>query len=189
MERLFLPDEVLLTKTLENGTLVTAQKIIPFRPTPSSVAEHEAAHIVVAGEIDHATIIPSGNALGTTKPKRMTAAAAAAAEALGHDGTSWDMYLVEHVLGADPTQAKMEASMTLATREEERQEIATLLEERRTIGQSDVLEARENVRRRRGGIYPVEITVTPFKGRSRRFVRESHYDQVDLSSDELQDAA
>lgn len=57
------------------------------------------------------------------------------------------------------------------------------------IGQNHVLEARENVRRRYEGIYPVELTVTPLHGRTRRFVRESHHHQLSLSSDELQEAA
>ena len=87
---------------LEDGTTISAQVLEKSKPIPGDVAMHEAAHVVAAGEIVFATIIPSGDASGRTQPKKMTAAAAAAAEALGHSGTSWDMHLTEHILGVDP---------------------------------------------------------------------------------------
>ena len=96
MERLSLASSSFASQTREDGTVVNVRKIELNRPIPGSVAEHEAAHVVAAGNIVSATIIPSGEALGTTQPVKLTAAAAAAAEAMGHDGTGWDMFLTEH---------------------------------------------------------------------------------------------
>jgi hypothetical protein len=159
MERLILASGA-ATKTYEDGTVVSA-KILEFRrPIPSSVAEHEAAHVVAAGEIVRATIIPSGDAQGTTQPVRMTAAAAAAAEAMGHSGTGWDMHLVKYYLETDPSAAKAAARAALSGKHEEMFEVATLLEERKTIGQSDVNEAFQNVSDKRQGTFDVEVEIS-----------------------------
>src|SRR3990167_3000185 len=159
MERLNVAGVACATRTFEDGTTVNARKVEVRRPIPSFVAKHEAAHVVAAGRIVSATIIPSGNASGITRPVKMTAAAAAAPEALGHDGTGWDMYITEHVLGVDPNVAKSAARSALSGREEELHEVATLLQERSTIGQSDVEEARQNVEDRAQGIFPVQIYI------------------------------
>src|SRR3989344_3867669 len=152
MERLDLSRAASVAKTFEGWITVTARKIETAKPIPGSVALHEAAHVVAAGEIVMATIRPTGDALGTTQPVKMTAAAAAAPEALGHDGTGWDMFLTEHVLGVDPGTAKAAARSALAGRHDELHEVAILLEERGTIGQGDVNEARQNVSEKRQGI-------------------------------------
>lgn len=166
MERLNISKPV--AKTYENGVTVQARIIEPLkRPIPGETAEHEAAHVVAAGEIVYATIIPSGNALGATKPVRMTAAAAAAAEAMGHSGTGWDMFLTEHYLGVDPGIAKSAAKAALSGRQEEIEEVASLLEERKTIGQGDVDQARRNVEKRRDGIHPVEVQISSPEGQTK----------------------
>lgn len=159
MERLNLSASTIVTESLKGGTTITARKIEAPRVIPGSVAEHEAAHVVAAGEIVSATIIPKGDALGTTQPVKMTAATAAAAEALGHTGTGWDMFLTEHVLGVDPGTAKAAARSALSGKDEELLEVATLLEERKTISQRDVEEARKNIIKRRQGIFEVEIEI------------------------------
>lgn len=159
VERLSLASNGPASMSYEDGTTVTVRKMEPARPMPGSVAEHEAAHVVAAGEIVNATIIPSGDALGTTTPVRMTAAAAAAAEAMGHSGTGWDMFLTEHYLGVDRHTAKAAARAALSGKQEEMHEVATLLQERGTIGQSDVNEAWKNVDNRRHGIHIVEVQI------------------------------
>lgn len=181
MERLNLSSVSLVTKTLEGGTTITARKIETPRPFPGSVAEHEAAHVVAAGEIVSATIIPSGDTLGTTQPVKMTATAAAAAEALGHSGTGWDMYLTEYVLGVDPGTAKAAARSALSGRDEEIFEVATLLEERKTIGQSDVDEARQNIIERRQGIFAVEVEIGEPGKKIRSFPTKSFRGEVKIS--------
>lgn len=159
MERLNLASAACVTKTLEDGTTITARKIEIQRPKPQGTANHEATHAVAAGEIVYATIIPNGDALGTTQPVKMTAAAAAAPDALGHSGTGWDMFLTEHVLGVDPGTARSAARSALSGRYEEIEEVATLLQERKTIGQRDMEEARQNIKDRTNGIFEAEVEI------------------------------
>lgn len=182
MERLYFSSSASITRTYEDGTTVMVQKLEKPRKIPGSVAEHEAAHVVAAGEIVMATIIPSGGALGTTQPVKMTAAAAAAAaEAMGHKGTGWDMYLTEHVLGVDPGTAKSAARSALSGRGEEMYEVASLLEEKGTIGQSDVVKARQNVSNRRDGIFPVEIKIIAPDGKTSRITTKSFRHEVRIA--------
>lgn len=165
MERLNILSPV--RKTYESGAVVEAKRVdVTKRPEPGKVARHEAAHVIAAGEIVSATIIPSGNARGITQPVKMTAATAAAAEALGYDGTGWDMYLTKHILNTDPNVAKSAARAAMSGKDEEMQEVATLLEERKTIGQKDVEEAVRSVDNRRKGIHPVEVQITSPEGKT-----------------------
>lgn len=159
MERLKIRPSVSARKTLENGTSISVKKIEEIRPLPNKTAEHEAAHVVASGEIVNASIIPSGDALGTTRPVRMTAVAAAAAAALGFEGTGWDQFITEQVLGVDFRTAKAAARSVLSGKEDEMYEIATILQERSTIDQYDVNLARKNVAERRQGIFPVEVVI------------------------------
>src|SRR3990167_6283790 len=165
MERFSVAGAASAIRTFEDGTAVSAHKVEVKRPIPSPVAEHESAHVVAAGKIVSATIIPSGDVLGTTRRVKMTAAAAAAAEALGCSGTGYDMFIAEHVLGVDSGVAKSAARSALSVKGEELYEVATLLQERRTIGQSDVEEARQNVEDRAQGIFPVQIYILPPGGK------------------------
>ena len=181
MERLKFAATANTERTLEDGTIVSARKVEAKRPNPGSVAEHEAAHVVAAGRIVSATILPSGDALGTTQPVKMTAAAAAAPEALGHDGTGWDMYITEHVLGVDPNVAKSAARSALSGRGEELYEVATLLQERSSIGQSDVEEARQNVKDRNQGIFPIRVEILTPDGQRRRVTAKSFRNEINIS--------
>ena len=158
-ERLSLYSSSSATKTLEDGTIITVRKIETPRPKPGDTSRHESYHVVAAGEIVSATIIPSGDALGTTIPVKMTAAAAAAPEAMGHSGTGWDMYLTEHVLGVDPGSAKAAARSALSGRYEEVEEVAIVLEQKGTIYQFDVQRARQNVIDKRNGIFDAEVEI------------------------------
>src|SRR3989344_4934781 len=168
MERLSVAGAASATRTFEDGTIVGARKVEVKRPIPGFVAIHESAHVVAAGKIVSATIIPSGDALGTTQPVKMTAAAAAAAEALGCNGTGHDMFITEHVLVVDPSVAKSAARSALSGKSEEMYEVATLLQERSTIGQADVEEARENVKKRNKGIFPIEVEIITLDGQRRQ---------------------
>lgn len=181
MERLKLGTTESDATKLNDGTTINAYKVGIKRPTPSPVAMHEAAHIVAAGEIVSATIIPSGSTRGKTHPVKMTAAAAAAAEALGHSGTSWDMYLTEYILGVDPGVAKSAARSALSGRSEEMLEVATLLEERRTIGQADVKEARENVKDKNLGIFPIKVEIITRGGERRCVTTQTFHGEVRIA--------
>lgn len=159
MERLNIEKPVQITGA--DGTTVSARRLDGQpRPRPGSVAIHEAAHVVAAGEIVSATIVPSGDAAGATVPVRMTVEAAAAAAAYGCDGTGWDMFLVEHALGADRGSALAAGRAALSGKGDLLTEVATLLEERKTIGQGDVNEAHNNLERESQGKHPVEVVIT-----------------------------
>jgi hypothetical protein len=168
------------TRKFENGFSVSVRKIECPRQIPGSVAKHEAAHVIASRKIISATIIPSGNALGTTVPEKMTPAAAAAADALGYDGTGWDMHLCEHYLRVSPGIARAAAKKELSGQEEEMFEVASILEERKTIGQKEVEEARENVRRKRRGIHVVEVQIFSPQGNVRSFNAESFKGEVSI---------
>ena len=181
MERLSITGVDCAARTFEGGTTVSARKVEIKRPIPGSVAKHESAHVVAAGKIVSATIIPSGDALGTTQPVKMTAQAAAAAEALGCSGTGHDMFIAEHVLGVDPNVAKSAARSALSGKSEEMYEVATLLQERRTIGQSDVEEARQNVKDRNKGIFPVEVEIITPDARRRSIIAKSFHGEISIA--------
>lgn len=184
MERLNVLSPI--RKIYENGTEVEIVRTDASpRIEPGKVAKHEAAHVIAAGEIVFATIIQNGDALGTTQPVKMTAAAAAAAEALGYEGTGMDMFIVEHVLGVDPSTAKSAARSELSGQDEELEEVATLLQERKTIGQDDVEQARENVRKRRKGIHPVVITIVRPNGQRKAYTTESEQEKVWIDEEEI----
>lgn len=180
-ERLSFGASKFASAQFEDGTIFSAQKVETKRPIPLRTAKHEAAHVVASGEIIEATIIPSGDALGTTQPKKMTAAAAAAAEAMGHSGTGHDMMLVKHYLGVSPEVAISAAKSALQGKEEEMKEVATLLEERRTIGQRDVEEARENVKNRAQGIFPIQIEIITADGNKKQIETKSYKGEIKIS--------
>ena len=181
MERLNVTGTSTVIKTLESGTIVRARSGEARRSIPGPVAKHEAAHVVAAGKIVSATIIPSGDALGTTQPVKMTAQAAAAAEALGCSGTGHDMFITEHVLGVGPSVAKSAARSALSGKSEEMYEVATLLQERRTIGQSDVDEARQNVKDRNQGIFPIVVEIIIPDGRTRSITAKSFHGEISIA--------
>lgn len=167
--------------TLKDGTIVNVRKVEGKRKIPGSTAQHEAAHVVAAGEIVHATIIPSGDALGTTQPVRMTAAAAAAADAMGYDGTGWDMFLTEHFLGVDAGTARSAARAALSGKQEEMWEVATILQEQKTIGQPEVRQAWQNVYERRQGIFPIKVEIITPDGKVKALNTKSFRNEVKMS--------
>lgn len=180
MERIKFQESISIK--YENGVRVSARikDSQKGRPSPGSTARHEAAHVVAAGSIEWATIIPSGDAQGATKLKSLTAAAAAAAEAMGYDGTGHDMTLVENYLGTSRSEAISQAKGALSGKEKEMEEVATLLEEKGTIGQSDVDKAMSDVHKRKLGIHPVEIEITKPDGKSDWVVGETFRNEFEL---------
>lgn len=144
---------------------VTRRLTRPITPEPTSL--HEAAHVVVAqadGGIDKATNQPSSTYQGATWPVHMTAASAMAAAALGMDGTGWDEFLTQHILGVNPEGAKSSALSALSGRMDYLQAVAEKLQERGTIGQKDVDEAYKEVDDKKQGIWDVQVQVTDENG-------------------------
>lgn len=181
MERLNLATKGSATTTLEDGTEVDAAIIEESRPTPGPVAEHEAAHVVAAGQIVSATIIASGDALGSTTPVVMTPAAAAAAEAIGSSGTDWDMFLVEEVMGVSRGSAIAAASSALSGQGELRHEVAVTMQELGTIGQSHVERAKQRVKERSLGIFPISLVIISADGQKREVTTKSFRNEVRIS--------
>ena len=89
----------------------------------------------------------------------MTAASAAAAGAMGYGGTGWDRFITEHYLGVDWGSAMKQAKAVLAGREDEIHEVATVLQEERTINQHHVNKAKEKAVNKKQGIFPVRVDV------------------------------
>ena len=89
----------------------------------------------------------------------MTAVSAAAAGAMGYGGTGWDRFITEHYLGVDWGSAMKQAKAVLAGREDEIHEVATILQEERTINQYHVNKAKEKAVNKKQGIFPVRVDV------------------------------
>ncbi len=172
MERFRVIQGGMATKTYENGVSVHVVHELKRRPIAGPVAKHEAAHAL--RKIVSATIIPDGNSLGKTIPYgQISPDAAALPEALGYQGTSWDMHVVEHGLGVSRRSAIAQANALYKGQEEDHAEIAVILQERLTIGQKDVDEARYNVRKRRRGIFPVQVQVDTPDGKTESYTTET----------------
>jgi hypothetical protein len=180
MERLRISSEQTRT-ILKDGTEVVAQKIETPRPIPGSTAHHEAAHVVASGEIVEATIIPHGDALGSARPVRMTAASAAAAGAMGHGGTGWDRFITENYLGVDWGTAKSAARAALSGKEDLMKEVAIVLEQEGTIGQYHVEEAKKRVSEKKQGIYPMKLEIYRSGRRVESITTKSYHGEVVIS--------
>jgi hypothetical protein len=173
MER-FRPGPESVLKTSKYGRYMAVVRTpVAFGPS-GSTAEHEAAHVVASdGEIDYASIIPQGDALGVTKPKKMTPAAAAGAAADGHDGFSWDQFLTEYIMGVPFEQAKAGARAKLSGRELEKQAIAGILQRKGIIFQADVDDAYRLADKVRKGVATVVVTLIDHKGKMTRYQTET----------------
>jgi hypothetical protein len=108
----------------------------------------------------------------------MTAASAMAAAAMGFDGTGWDEYLTEHILGVDPNGARSSALSTLAGKHDEMHAVAEKLEEHGTIGQTEVNTAFQEVHERRQGIWDVALHVEDSDGKKQVHEVKSLNDHV-----------
>jgi hypothetical protein len=173
MER-FRPVPESVLKTSKYGRYMSVVRT-PVAFGPSGItANHEAAHVVASkGKIRRATIIPRGDALGSTEPEVMTPAAAAAAAADGHSGTSWDEFLTERYLGVPFGQAKAAARAELSGKEFEKQAVASTLQKKGTIFQADVDEAYRLADKAKKGIGTVEVTLIDNSGKKTQYRSES----------------
>jgi len=183
MERLKVNPSTPVTKIFENGTKVLAKPVIATHLTPGDTAWHEAKHVVTAENIIDATIIPNGSVLGSVRPVKMTAISAVAPAADGHVGTGWDLFVTQNYLGVDPGSVMSAARSILISKSNEVEEVATMLQERGTIHQTDVNEARNNVKNRQEGIFPVEVTSVSSSGEVYSYETTSFHGEVVLPID------
>ncbi len=63
-----------------------------------------------------------------------------------------------------------------------KEEVAILLEERKTIGQRDVEEARHNVRKRRNGNDVVEVKISSPEGKTHTYTTESVRGEISIQN-------
>jgi hypothetical protein len=159
LERLSVATTESVRATFKGGLEVVARKIETPRPIPGLTARHEAAHVVAASAIVEADIIPRGDTLGTTRPVRMTAATAAAAGAMGYQGTGWDRFLTENYLDVPWNSAINASQAVLSDKKDLLEEVATTLEEEKSIRQYHVEAAKKRVAEKRQGIYPVILEI------------------------------
>ena len=142
-----------------NGITIRAEIQKDTRPVPGVTAKHETAHIFGSEfQIWEATIIASGDALGSTRPKKLTATGAMAADAMGYPGTSWDKHVTRTYLGVSPETGRAMARPLFLGKQAEFIEIATTLQVKKTIHQKDVDGALRKVDDERKGMYPVSYT-------------------------------
>lgn len=131
------------------------------RPIPSETDLHEAEHSVAAREmgtgLESVTNIPGAGYLGLTIPKRPDAVAALAPHAMGRDGTGHDV-MVAGMITSDLGSSMRVARNIINRRKKEVHEVATVLAEKRTIGEKDVDEAMQKAKEEK----PDENTATIF---------------------------
>ncbi len=148
------------SRVLQDGSTIVTEIIEDSRPTPSDTSKHETEHIGGANfRIRRATIVPHGNSLGSVEPEVMTAQAAAAPAAMGHSGTGWDEFITRYILRKDWALAQASARSNRIGKEAVLNELAIVLEEKKTIYQYDVDKAKSDVNNRAQGIFPVRVII------------------------------
>lgn len=182
MERLSLVPGISKFVRLGNGSSIRADVVEPPRPTLDNTTMHESIHIALSDGIVSATNIAHGATKGETVPKKLTAVAAAGPAAMGYDGVGWDLSVIRR-LRQNVGSAMAAARAKIRGLWEETIEIARILQLRRIIGQPDVDEAREIVRKRRDGIHKVELEVTSPQGDVRVIELESYKNEVKVEDD------
>lgn len=136
---------------LENGCEVISfeRKRKELRKKPSNTAVHEAKHAGVAekrkpGSVKMASIVPGPGYLGITEMHSMDAVAAAAPHAHGMSGTGFDVHIIGQ-MGADVHAAGAAARVIMSANEDETDEIAYALEEKKTMSGSEIRWAMQNI--------------------------------------------
>jgi hypothetical protein len=135
------------TQYLANGVRVSSAGKFEERERPGETALHEAEHAVVAEEngtaVVSATIVPGEGYSGLTMLSKTDAVAAAAPHSNGRRGTSWDMQIVRR-MGSE-SAAIHAAQHILAGNKEKVDEVASILEKKKTIGRTEVRDAMDGV--------------------------------------------
>lgn len=179
-------------KRLINGLSVEMRVVDGFESDPfiNDTAHHEACHILAAflmGVTVHgATDKPGEGYSGATFLGSFNAIVAAAAEAMGCDGTGHDLWQIE-AMGENPKTAVSSARSLLSERIQELLAIATILRKRRNISGEEAREAKD-----KAGEEPLlEITVTNPKTGAQRKERRGANDNepIVIPQEEILEAA
>jgi hypothetical protein len=138
------------TKRLPDGTrIVVERKKRPHEKRKGGkTARHEARHIVAAElngtRVLSASVIPGPGYLGITFLSGPDAAAAAAPDAHGDDGTGHDMRIVKQ-MGVSPEGARHAGKMLLKGKEEHVEAVATALDAAGTLSGSAIREVMRDI--------------------------------------------
>ncbi len=186
MERLkFSPNQDIISKTLTTGVTIEAKIELPTTIMASDTANHEAKHVVAAGEIEEASIVPRGNALGITRPKVLTAAAAAAPAADGHDGYGWDKRITVTYLGVNWESALSMGRQALAGKTRLVGLIAAQLDRKGTIYQTDVDKAKQKFEDENNGMYYAFVRIISSDGKIRLIQKKTYQHELKINKKEL----
>ncbi len=154
--------EYVHTTTIQGADAAVTWTPLAIGPSDET-SDHEADHVVASdAQIYSATRIRSGNALGSTRPKRLTLAGAGASG--DHDGTSGDEAIVRYYFRSTWARAKAAGRAKLAGKRFERMAVAASLHRNGTIFQSHVDEAYKLAEKVRKGVANVVVFFRDRKG-------------------------
>ncbi len=143
-------DEGWRTSSVRGADVSVARASGAIIETSDDTAYHEACHVLAAVLLDitvhEATNIPGPGYGGYTSLAQYDTTVAAAAEAMGCDGTGHDMYTVE-MHGGDHGTAVARARALLSGRKDDLLAIATAIEKKGTATGSQMAEHRERLAR------------------------------------------
>lgn len=165
---------------LENGVEAVShrRKKQEKRKKPGNTAIHEAKHAGVAekkktGAVKRVSITPGPGYLGITEMNVMIAAAAAAPDADHMSGTGHDVRVIE-MMGVSLSTARSEAKNIMAQSEDEIEEIAYQLEEKKDMSGGEVRQAMLDAKNR----YEEVIFFRSPDGVEREIVRAVHEPRI-----------
>ena len=114
---------------------------------PGGTALHEAMHVIAANEngtgVESATIIPGDGYLGLTKLSRPDAVAAMGPHSMGASGTSFDVFIAGQIGNAGAAESA--ARGIINSNMDKVEAVASVLEEKGTIGGSEISQAIREV--------------------------------------------
>lgn len=120
------------------------------RRVAGRTARHEAKHAFPNPDnVKTVTIIPGPGYFGLTELHIPDPVAALAPDATGEDGTGWDVRAAISITGGNIGPASNVAKSIVNENAEEVEEVASVLEEKKTISGYEVKQAIDNVRNKR----------------------------------------
>jgi hypothetical protein len=163
------------TRYINNGYRISAepQSTNVRKVVPSDTAHHEATHIVAAEKngtsVVRATIIPGPGYLGLTELSRPDATAALAPDATGHKGTGYDVRVAEVITNGNIGPASNAARGIIYSNMEKVEAVASILEEKKIMGNYEIREAMDSVDKNRKEENKATVVVKNPEGREQRF--------------------
>jgi hypothetical protein len=136
------PGHMMYTK---DGFRLIAREKNPrnIRKKPGETAYHEAEHAVIEPHhVKKVSIVPGPGYLGITEMTSMSAVVALGPKSRGRGGTGWDEHIAEQI---GSSGAESAARAILSGLEDEIEEVAYALEEKKTLSGSELIEVMRSV--------------------------------------------